>query len=170
MAFFDRFASAPAGEGESLTTTMPLSSGERWALLFIAVGLIVPWWLPVMGMSMATFYKEWLTVVAFGFAGMSPVPSGEPVSRRLFRHPIVLLACGLFVVLAIQAVAFEGVWRKAAFSAFGMVFLCYCIVLGFEMRRRMRGFDVIAFCVLAAALGSCDGATALTPSFLLLSE
>lgn len=155
MAFFDRPASAPAGDRESMTKAPPTSSGQRWALLFIAVGLIAPWWLPVMGMSMATFYKEWVTVVAFGFAGMSLVPSGEPVPRRLILHPVVLLACGLVVVLAIQAVALDGVWRKAAFSAFGMVFLCYCIALGYEMRRRGRGFDRIAFCVLAAALGSC---------------
>ena len=155
MAFFDRYASAPSDECASLTTSTPLSFGERWALLFIAVGLIAPWWLPIRGMSMSSFYKEWLTVVAFGFAGMSLVPSAERLPRGLLQHPLILLACGLIAVLVIQAVAFDGVWRKAAFSAFGMVFLCYCIVLGYELRRRGRGFDVIAFCVLAAALGSC---------------
>lgn len=130
--------------------------GDRWALGFVALGIVGPWWLPLMGNSIPTFYKEWLAVVSFGFAGLClmPVDQARP---NLLRSPVVLAAAALLVVLAVQGVVMEGVWRKAALTAFGAAFFVYCIAIGREMGSRLqpRGFDVLAGCVLIAALGSC---------------
>ena len=122
----------------------------------IAVGLVVPWWLPLLAEASPTFYKEWLFVLAFAFAGLIGKPLATPSPTRARADPLVLAAAAGIAVLLVQAVLFDAVWRRATLMIFCAAFFVFTIALGRRMTE--RGDDSLAWiakCLLVAALGSC---------------
>ena len=81
---------------------------QRLVWFALAISIIVPWWLPVLSQPVATFNKEWLAVVAFAFSGLLAASRAlqRGIDARLHRLILAALAC--IVVLALQAVMFEG--------------------------------------------------------------
>ena len=139
---------------ERAFTKRAASVPAEWIAL--AVALVVPWWLPVLAATVPTFYKEWLFALALGFAGLiaKPVASGDRSRER--ADPFVLAAIAAIVVLLLQAVVLDGVWRRAALTIFFAAFFVFAIVLGRAMRERSdESLAWIAKCLLVAALGSC---------------
>ena len=85
---------------------------DRVAWLVVGFGLIATWWLPILSQPILTFYKEWLFVLALGIGGLAldPMDSGRKFLRR---HPLVLAAAASVVVLSVQSLIMDGVWRRA---------------------------------------------------------
>ncbi len=122
----------------------------------IAVGLVVPWWLPLLAQTVPTFYKEWLFVLAFAFAGLIGKPLAVPAASRIRHDPLALVAMAGIAVLLMQAVAFDGVARRATLMIVCAALFAFSIALGRRMHAsRDDSLAWIAKCLLAAALGSC---------------
>ncbi|HEY2559732.1 MAG TPA: Wzy polymerase domain-containing protein [Caldimonas sp.] len=122
----------------------------------VAIGLVAPWWLPVLATTIPTFYKEWLFVLALGFAGLIAKPLASPIAVRERPNPLVLAALAAIVILLLQIVLFEGVWRKATLMIFCLALFVFAIVLGQRMHTQSdNSLAWIAKCLLVAAVGSC---------------
>ena len=163
MASSDSAAAAavdPPSTAPSTPLLAAVAQGDRGALppdwMAIAVGLVVPWWLPVLAETSPTFYKEWLFVLAFAFAGLIGKPPATPSLTRTRADPLVLAAGFGIAVLLAQAVLFDAVWRRATLMIFCAAFFVFTIALGRRMtERRDDSLAWIAKCLLVAALGSC---------------
>ena len=106
---------------------------------------------------MPTFYKEWLFVIALGFAGLLASPLAPDRARRLLLNPLAWAGLAAVAVLAIQSLVLEGIWRRDALAAFAAAFFVYAIAFGRRLRQG-RGDDSLAFiakCLIVAAVGSC---------------
>jgi O-antigen ligase len=133
------------------------AGNERLAWLALALGLVAPWWLPFLSQPIATFYKEWLFVVAFAFAGLVAAPLARDGSIRARLHPLALAALACIGVLIVQGLFFDGVWRRVALMGFAAAFFVFAMALGLRILEG-RGDDSLAWiakCLIVAALGSC---------------
>jgi len=147
-------SAAGASPPERALTKRAASVPGEWIAL--AVALVVPWWLPVLAATVPTFYKEWLFALALGFAGLIAKPTASGDRSRERADPFVFAAIAAIVVLLLQAVVLDGVWRRAALTIFFAAFFVFAIVLGRAMRERSdESLAWIAKCLLVAALGSC---------------
>jgi O-antigen ligase len=131
-------------------------ASDRFAWPLLALGLIVPWWLPWLSQPIVTFYKEWICVVALGFAGLAFAPlAGDRIAWR--RQPMLAAALAVVALLVVQSVLLDGVWRKAVLTAASVGFFIFTLLLGRSLWQR-RGEDSLLWlgrCLIAAALGSC---------------
>ena len=147
-------APAVGASSERALTQRATSVPGDWIAL--AVALVVPWWLPVVAATVPTFYKEWLFALALGFAGLIAKPAASAHAPHERPNPIVLAAIATIAVLLLQAIAFDGVWRRAAQMIFCAAVFAFAIVLGRTLRQRSdESLAWIAKCLLVAALGSC---------------
>lgn len=130
---------------------------QRFVWFTLAFALVVPWWLPVSSQPVATFYKEWLVVVAFAFSGLIAGPRALPLLRAARPHPLVFATLACIVVLALQALLFDGALRKSALMSFAAAFFAFMVVYGRSVRERggEASMEWIAKCLAIAALGSC---------------
>jgi O-antigen ligase len=141
---------APSATASERHSTVPAD----W--FAIAVGLVLPWWLPLLSQTAPTFYKEWLFVLAFAFAGLIGKPLAAPASARTRADPMVLAAIAAIAVLLVQAFAFPGVAPRATLAILSAAFFIFSIALGRRIgERRDDSLAWIAKCLLVAALGSC---------------
>jgi len=146
-------AGAGAAPPEALTRRAASVPGEWIAL---AVALVVPSWLPLLPATVPTFYKEWLFALALGFAGLIAKPAASAHAPSERADPFVLAAIAAIALLLLQAIVFDGVWRRAALTIFYAAFFVFAIVLGRALRERSdESLAWIAKCLVAAALGSC---------------
>ena len=120
------------------------------------MALVLPWWLPLLGNASVTFFKEALTLVLVGFAG---VAAAWPARREPATpvHPLAFATLVLALVLVVHAIVFDHGWRKALLAAAGLATFWICLRTSAHLRCRegARAFDGLAACVAAAALGSC---------------
>src|SRR5689334_16625722 len=84
---------------------------DEWRRWLLALALVVPWWLPLLGHASSTFYKEALAALLIGFAGVvTPWPS---LWRYRFQlHPLLVAIASLEACLAVQLVMAPEAWGK----------------------------------------------------------
>src|SRR5436309_10313512 len=104
--------SSEAGALKAPATPVVAGGSDAWSCRLFAFALILPWWLPVLAATTPTFYKELLTVLLVGFAG---VIAARPDRRRDNLagtvHPLLLAALAVALALALQMLLLQGVWR-----------------------------------------------------------
>lgn len=141
-------------------------ASERASWFVLGFGVVAAWWLPFLSQPLATFYKEWLFVVGLAFAGLLALPLADATVWPR-RHPLIVAAGAVTVVLVMQALSMEGVWRRAVLTFFCVAFFAFAIVLGRSMLRK-RGeasLPFLAWSLWIAALGSCVFAALQAASF-----
>ena len=133
-----------------------MGGADRASQVALAIGLTAPWLVSLVSQPIGTFYKEWLCVVAFAFAGLVGAPFLS-TRERLASNPLAFAAFSCIVVACLQAAVLEGTWRRAALTSFAAAFFIFAIALGRRMREREGDASLawIAKCVLVAAGGSC---------------
>src|SRR6186713_3088029 len=149
MASSEALAVAPAASVEA-------QGSDAWAGGLLGLALVLPWWLPLVGNASVTFFKEALTVVLVGFAGVAAAwPARRDAAARV--HPLTHATLVLALVLVVQALVFDDAWRKTLLAATGLATFWICLRTSAHLRSRegARTFDGLAACVAAAALGSC---------------
>ena len=60
-----------------------IQGSDQWARRCLAVALVAPWWLPLIGHASASFYKELLELLLIGFAGVLIAWPAERSDARL---------------------------------------------------------------------------------------
>ncbi len=149
MASSDALPGAPAASAEA-------QGSDAWAGCLLGLALVLPWWLPLLGNASATFFKEALTLVLVGFAGVAAAwPDRRDPNARV--HPLALATLVLALVLVVHALVFDHAWRKALLAASGLATFWISLRTSAHLRERdgKRAFDGLAACVATAALGSC---------------
>ena len=149
MASSDALPATPAAWAEA-------QGSDAWAGRLLGLALVLPWWLPLLGNASVTFFKEALTLVLVGFAGVAAAwPAQRDPGAR--AHPLAVAALALALVLAVHALTFDHAWRKALLAATGLATFWVCLRTSAHLRSRegTRAFDGLAACVAGAALGSC---------------
>ena len=138
------------------TASAEAQGSDAWAGRLLGLALIVPWWVPLLGNASVTFFKEALTLVLVGFAGVAAAwPVRRDPAARV--HPLVLATLVLAAVLVVQALVFDHAWRKALLTATGLAtFSRICLRTSAHLRERdgKGAFDGLAACVAVAALGA----------------
>jgi O-Antigen ligase/Virulence factor membrane-bound polymerase, C-terminal len=148
-------ASSDALPGAAAATAEAQGS-DAWAGCLLGLALVLPWWLPLLGNASATFFKEALTLVLVGFAGVAAAwPDRRDPNARV--HPLALATLVLALVLVVHALAFDYAWRKALLAASGLATFWISLRTSAHLREQdgKRAFDRLAACVATAALGSC---------------
>ena len=135
-----------------------IQGSDQWARRCLAVALVAPWWLPLIGHASASFYKELLELLLIGFAGVLIAWPAERSDARLRLHPLLVTTTILGLAVVIQSVTFDGVWRKGAQAIAGLVVFAVCLRAALHLRSRFgeeATFRWLAACVVVAAIGSC---------------
>ena len=152
MTAIEAVPSPASHESASVGTPSRVSASS----VAIAVALIVPWLLPLLAQTVPTFYKEWLFVLALGFAGLLTKPRVPEGGARVRADPLVLVALAAAAVVLLQVLVYDAVWRRGVLTIFCAAFFIFSFAIGRHVREtRADSLALIAKCLLAAALGSC---------------
>jgi O-antigen ligase len=137
------------------SASVAADGSDDWSRSALALALVLPWWLPILGSASATFYKEILTLLLVGFAGVIALSPARRPDKRV--HPLAATALVLALVVVLQGAVIEGTWRKGAMILVGLVVFWVCLRCGLQLRERLgdKAFAWLTRCAAIAALGSC---------------
>jgi O-antigen ligase len=139
------------------SATAGADGSDEWARRCLGLALILPWWLPTLGNASATFYKELLTLLLTGFAGVLVMIHVRRRETAPALHPLLIASLTLAVVIALQCVLFESVWRKGIAALAGLLVFSVSLRCSLHLRSRFGedAFVWLAIYLVTAALGSC---------------
>jgi O-antigen ligase len=147
---------APAAALAAPASHVPAAEhAAAWSRRLLALALVLPWWLPMLGQASATFYKEALAALLVGFAGVvMPWPAVRPSARTV--HPLLAAAAVLASCLMIQLALRPEAWGKTAMALVGLAVFALCLCMGrvLHAEEADRGYAWLARCIVVAAVGS----------------
>lgn len=128
---------------------------DRAARGLIGFGIVTTWWIAYFPLPIPEFYKEWVFAMALGIGALLLRRTQDPVA--LLRHPLIAAAGATVAVLLIQALFIDHVWPKATQMACYAGFFAFAMIAGRTLSegRTERSLAWLAYCIVAAALGSC---------------